>query len=130
MMDSVFIIPGKLGMESRGMIEMREMQVMNMGATCSSWQSRPIQHMVYLYNYSENPGSSILGTEIMDKLYTAGPDHCGDERQRSDFCLVHVFFSALGFYTVCPGTDQLFIFWGTLFSSQPNCIWKMENRHH
>ena len=32
MMDSVFVIPGKLGMESRGMIhEMREMQVMNMG---------------------------------------------------------------------------------------------------
>lgn len=32
MMDSVFVISGKLGMESRGMIhEMREMQVMNMG---------------------------------------------------------------------------------------------------
>ena len=36
MMDSVFVIPGKLGMESRGMIhEMREMQVMNMGAICT-----------------------------------------------------------------------------------------------
>ena len=32
MMDSVFVIPGRQGMESRGMIhEMREMQVMNMG---------------------------------------------------------------------------------------------------
>lgn len=50
MMDSVFVIPGKLGMESRGMIhEMREMQVMNMGQYAHG--NQPIQHMVYLYNY-------------------------------------------------------------------------------
>ena len=54
MMDSVFVIPGKLGMESRSMIhEMREMQVMNMGQYAHG--NQPIQHMIYLYNYAKQP---------------------------------------------------------------------------
>ena len=54
MMDSVFVIPSKMGMDSRGMIhEMREMQVMNMGQYAHG--NQPIQHMVYLYNYSAQP---------------------------------------------------------------------------
>ncbi len=80
MMDSVFVIPGKLGMESRGMIhEMREMQVMNMGQYAHG--NQPIQHMVYLYNYSSEPWKAQYWIrEIMNKLYTAGPDgYCGDE---------------------------------------------------
>ena len=60
MMDSVFVIPGKLGMESRGMIhEMREMQVMNMGQYAHG--NQPIQHMVYLYNYSSEPWKANTG---------------------------------------------------------------------
>ena len=80
MMDSVFVIPGKQGMESRGMIhEMREMQVMNMGQYAHG--NQPIQHMVYLYNYSSEPWKAQYWIrEIMNKLYTAGPDgYCGDE---------------------------------------------------
>ena len=105
MMDSVFVIPGKLGMESRGMIhEMREMQVMNMGQYAHG--NQPIQHMVYLYNYSSEPWKAQYWIrEIMNKLYTAGPDgYCGDEDngQTSAWYV----FSALGFYPVCPGTDQ------------------------
>jgi putative alpha-1,2-mannosidase len=41
----------------------------------------------------------------MNKLYSAAPDaYCGDEDngQTSAWYV----FSALGFYTVCPGTDQ------------------------
>ena len=80
MMDSVFVIPGKLGMESRSMIhEMREMQVMNMGQYAHG--NQPIQHMVYLYNYSSEPWKAQYWIrEIMNKLYTAGPDgYCGEE---------------------------------------------------
>ena len=111
MMDSVFVIPGKLGMESRGMIhEMREMQVMNMGQYAHG--NQPIQHMVYLYNYSSEPWKAQYWIrEIMNKLYTAGPDgYCGDEDngQTSAWYV----FSALGFYPVCPGTDEYII--GTL----------------
>ena len=108
MMDSVFVIPGKLGMESRGMIhEMREMQVMSMGQYAHG--NQPIQHMVYLYNYSSEPWKAQYWIrEIMNKLYTAGPDgYCGDEDngQTSAWYV----FSALGFYPVCPGTDEYII---------------------
>ena len=115
MMDSVFVIPGKLGMESRGMIhEMREMQVMNMGQYAHG--NQPIQHMVYLYNYSGEPWKTQYRVrEIMDKLYTAAPDgYCGDEDngQTSAWYV----FSALGFYTVCPGTDE-YVVGSPLFKS-------------
>ena len=115
MMDSVFVIPGKLGMESRGMIhEMREMQVMNMGQYAHG--NQPIQHMVYLYNYSGEPWKTQYWVrEIMNKLYTAAPDgYCGDEDngQTSAWYV----FSALGFYTVCPGTDE-YVVGSPLFKS-------------
>ena len=80
MMDSVFKMPSRLGMDSRGMIhEMREMQVMNMGQYAHG--NQPIQHMVYLYNYSGEPWKAQYWVrEIMHKLYTAEADgYCGDE---------------------------------------------------
>ena len=105
MMDSVFIVPGVKGMKSRGMIhEMREMQVMNMGQYAHG--NQPIQHMVYMYNFSRQPWKTqFWAREIMRKLYQATPDgYCGDEDngQTSAWYVM----SALGFYTVCPGTDQ------------------------
>ena len=115
MMDSVFKMPSRLGMDSRGMIhEMREMQVMNMGQYAHG--NQPIQHMVYLYNYSGEPWKAQYWVrEIMHKLYTAEADgYCGDEDngQTSAWYV----FSALGFYTVCPGTDQ-YVFVTPLFKS-------------
>lgn len=108
MMDSVFIVPGNKGMESRGIIhEMREMQVMNMGQYAHG--NQPIQHMIYLYNYAAEPWKAQYSVrEVMDKLYSYSPDgYCGDEDngQTSAWYV----FSALGFYTVCPGTDQYVI---------------------
>ena len=114
MLDSVFIIPGARGMDSRSMIhEMREMQVMNMGQYAHG--NQPIQHMVYLYNYASEPWKSqYWAREVMDKLYTSAPDgYCGDEDngQTSAWYV----FSALGFYPVCPGTDQ-YVVGSPLFS--------------
>lgn len=105
MLDSVFIIPGSKGMDSRGMIhEMREMQVMNMGQYAHG--NQPIQHMVYMYNYAGEPWKvQYWAREIMDKLYAATPDgYCGDEDngQTSAWYV----FSALGFYSVCPGSNE------------------------
>lgn len=115
MLDSVFIIPGWKGMESRSMIhEMREMQVMNMGQYAHG--NQPIQHMVYLYNYGGEPWKSqYWAREIMDKLYTDAPDgYCGDEDngQTSAWYV----FSALGFYPVCPGSNE-YILGSPLFKS-------------
>ena len=108
MMDSVFVMPSYLGMDSRGMIhEMREMQVMDMGQYAHG--NQPIQHMVYMYNWSGQPWKTQYRVrEIMKKLYSAAPDgYCGDEDngQTSAWYV----FSALGFYPVCPGTDQYII---------------------
>lgn len=105
MLDSVFIIPGSAGMNSRSMIhEMREMQVMNMGQYAHG--NQPAQHMIYMYNYAGEPWKAqYWNREVMDKLYTAAPDgYCGDEDngQTSAWYV----FSALGFYPVCPGSDQ------------------------
>ena len=115
MMDSVFVLPGKLGLESRGIIhEMREMQIMDMGQYAHG--NQPIQHMVYLYNYTGQPWKAQYHVrEIMDKLYSPTPDgYCGDEDngQTSAWYV----FSALGFYPVCPGTDQ-YVIGSPLFKS-------------
>ena len=106
MMDSVFIMPPLFDDSYYGTVihEIREMQIMNMGQYAHG--NQPIQHMVYLYNYSGEPWKAQYWTrEIMDKLYSATPDgYCGDEDngQTSAWYV----FSALGFYTVCPGTDE------------------------
>ena len=106
MMDSVFNVP-PLFDESyyRAVIhEIREMQIMNMGNYAHG--NQPVQHMIYLYNYSGEPWKAQYWVrEVMDKLYNPNPDgYCGDEDngQTSAWYVL----SALGFYTVCPGTDE------------------------
>jgi predicted alpha-1,2-mannosidase len=92
--------------------EIREMQVINMGQYAHG--NQPIQHMIYLYNYAGQPWKTqYWAREVMDGLYHPGPDgYCGDEDngQTSAWYV----FSALGFYPVCPGTDQ-YVFGAPLF---------------
>ena len=84
--------------------EIREMQVMNMGNYAHG--NQPIQHMLYLYDWTGQPWKAQARIrEVMDKFYTDAPDgYCGDEDngQTSAWYV----FSALGFYPVCPATDQ------------------------
>ena len=105
MMDSTFIVPPVA--KDRMIHEEREMQIMNMGQYAHG--NQPIQHMIYLYNYSGQPWKAQYWLrEVMDKLYGAGTDgYCGDEDngQTSAWYV----FSALGFYPVCPGTNQYVI---------------------
>lgn len=106
MMDSVFNVPPLFDESYYGAVihEIREMQIMNMGNYAHG--NQPIQHMIYLYDYSGEPWKAQYWTrEVMDKLYTPNPDgYCGDEDngQTSAWYV----FSALGFYPVCPGTDE------------------------
>lgn len=55
------------------------MQIMNMGNYAHG--NQPIQHMLYMYNYSGQPWKAQHWIrEVMDKLYTPAPDgYCGDE---------------------------------------------------
>lgn len=80
------------------------MTVMNMGNYAHG--NQPIQHMIYMYNYAGQPWKAQYWLrQVMNRMYTAGPDgYCGDEDngQTSAWYV----FSALGFYPVCPGTDE------------------------
>ena len=106
MMDSVFVLPPVFDESYYGSVihEIREMQIMNMGNYAHG--NQPIQHMIYLYNYSSRPWKAQYWLrEVMERMYSANPDgYCGDEDngQTSAWYV----FSALGFYPVCPGTDQ------------------------
>lgn len=106
MLDSVFSVPPVFDDSYYGQVihEIREMTVMNMGNYAHG--NQPIQHMVYLYNYAREPWKAQYWLrKVMNTLYSATPDgYCGDEDngQTSAWYV----FSALGFYPVCPGTDQ------------------------
>ena len=106
MLDSVFNLPPLFDASYYGQVihEIREMQLMNMGNYAHG--NQPIQHAIYLYNYSGEPWKTQYWVrEVMNRLYTAAPDgYCGDEDngQTSAWYV----FSALGFYPVCPGSGQ------------------------
>lgn len=68
--------------------------------------NEPSHHIPYLYAWSSQPWKSQFWTrEIMNRMYhnringLSGNDDCG---QMSAWYI----FSAMGFYPVCPGTDQ------------------------
>ena len=106
MLDSVFVVPPIYDDSYYGarIHEITEMQVANMGNYAHG--NQPAQHMIYLYNYVGQPWKAQFWTrEVMDRLYSAKPDgYCGDEDngQTSAWYV----FSALGFYPVCPGSDE------------------------
>lgn len=123
MMDSIFILPPVFDESYYGSVihEIREMQIMNMGNYAHG--NQPIQHMIYLYNYSGEPWKTQYWIrEVMNRMYTAAPDgYCGDEDngQTSAWYV----FSAMGFYPVCPGTDEYVL--GTPYFEQMKL--KLEN---
>ncbi len=106
MLDSVFVVPPIFDESYYGQVihEIREMQVAGMGNYAHG--NQPIQHMIYLYNYSSQPWKAQKHVrEVVDKLYSYQPDgYCGDEDngQTSAWYV----FSSMGFYPVCPGTDE------------------------
>lgn len=106
MLDSVFAVPPLFDDSYYGGVihEIREMQIMNMGNYAHG--NQPIQHMIYLYNYAGEPWKAQYWLrEVMNKLYLPTADgYCGDEDngQTSAWYV----FSAIGFYPVCPGTDE------------------------
>lgn len=105
-LDAVFTMPPDFDDSYYGQTihEIREMQITNMGQYAHG--NQPIQHMIYLYNYAGEPWKTQYWIrEVMAKLYQPTPDgYCGDEDngQTSAWYV----FSALGFYPVCPATNQ------------------------
>ena len=106
MLDSVFAVPPHYDDSYYGfpIHEIREMTVMNMGNYAHG--NQPIQHMIYLYNYAGEPWKAQYWLrQVMERMYSSAPDgYCGDEDngQTSAWYV----FSALGFYPVCPASDE------------------------
>ena len=94
MMDSVMAVPPLFDDSYYGGVihEIREMQIMNMGNYAHG--NQPVQHMLYLYNYSGQPWKTQKWVrEVMDKSQTSA----------------WYVFSAMGFYPVCPGSGEYII---------------------
>ncbi len=108
-LDGVFYTPPDVNVGSYGgMIhEMTEMVAANMGQYAHG--NQPIQHMLYLYNYAGQPWKAQARVrEALTRLYHPTPDGlCGDE-DTGQMSAWYVF-SAIGFYPVCPGTDEYVI---------------------
>jgi predicted alpha-1,2-mannosidase len=114
MLDTVFEMPPVFDDSYYGfpIHEIREMQIAGMGNYAHG--NQPIQHMIYLYNFAGQPWKAQQRIrEVLTKLYTPYPDgYCGDEDngQTSAWYV----FSSMGFYPVCPGTDE-YVFGAPLF---------------
>jgi predicted alpha-1,2-mannosidase len=108
-LDSVFSVPNavKVGTYGGMIHEMTEMVMANMGQYAHG--NQPIQHMIYLYNYSGEPWKAQQHVrDVMSKLYNSTENgYPGDEDQGQTSSWY--VLSALGFYSVCPGTDQYVI---------------------
>lgn len=105
-MDSVFLAPNiiKPGTYGNVIHEMKEMEIANMGQYAQG--NQPIQHMIYMYSYAGQPWKTqYWARQIMDKLYNSTErGYPGDEDQGG--MASWYVLSALGFYAVCPGTDE------------------------
>lgn len=105
-LDSVFTQPNtfKVGTYGGRIHEMTEMEIANMGQYAHG--NQPIQHMVYLYNYAGEPWKAQFhARNVMKRLYNATENgYPGDEDQGQTSSWY--VLSALGFYSVCPGTDE------------------------
>jgi predicted alpha-1,2-mannosidase len=124
-LDSVFTLPPNFDEAYYGEVihEIREMQIAHMGQYAHG--NQPAQHIIYLYNYAAQPWKAqYWARETMNRLYRPTPDgYCGDEDngQTSAWYV----FSALGFYPVCPASDQ-YVLGAPLF---PKATLHLENGH-
>ena len=104
--DSVFALPGivKYGTYGTKIHEMLEMELAKMGQYAQG--NQPIQHMIYLYSYAGQPWKTQYWIrQVMDRLYNSSENgYPGDEDQGG--VSSWYVLSALGIYSVCPGTDE------------------------
>jgi predicted alpha-1,2-mannosidase len=105
-LDAVFSEPNtvNVGTYKRKIHEMTEMEVAQTGQYAHG--NQPIQHMIYLYNYAGAPWKAQERVrEMMTKLYNSTENgYPGDEDQGQTSSWY--VLSAMGFYSVCPGTDE------------------------
>lgn len=104
--DSVFALPGivKYGIYGTKIHEMLEMELAKMGQYAQG--NQPIQHMIYLYSYAGQPWKTQYWIrQVMDRLYNSSENGYPGDEDQGGMSSWYVL-SALGIYSVCPGTDE------------------------
>lgn len=105
-LDSLFTMHSefKVGSYKQEIHEMTEMVIARMGQYAHG--NQPVQHAPYLYAYAGQPWKTQQRVRaILSKLYNAtekGYPGDEDQGQMSSWYVI----SALGLYSVCPGTDE------------------------
>lgn len=104
--DSVFTEPNTVHVGSYGTMihEMTEMVKGNLGQYAHG--NQPIQHLIYLYSYAGEPWKTQMHIrDVMNKLYNATENGYPGDEDQGGMSSWYVL-SAMGIYSVCPGTDQ------------------------
>ncbi|HTJ12550.1 MAG TPA: glycoside hydrolase family 92 protein, partial [Dinghuibacter sp.] len=104
--DSVWTDPDTVRFGTYGgwIHEMKEMVIEGLGQYEQG--NQPIQHLVYLYSYAGQPWKTQYHVrEIMSKLYNATESGYPGDEDEGAMSSWYVL-SAMGIYSVCPGTDQ------------------------
>jgi predicted alpha-1,2-mannosidase len=113
-LDSFFTMDQRIeyGSYKQEIHEMKEMLLAKMGQYAHG--NQPTQHVPYLYNFSGQPWKSQKQARmVMSQLYNAtekGYPGDEDQGQMSSWYVL----SAMGIYSVCPGTDQ-YVFGSPMF---------------
>src|SRR5690606_29459100 len=105
-LDSLFTMEQtiKYGTYKQEIHEMREMLLAKMGQYAHG--NQPVQHVAYLYNFSGQPWKSQERTrKVMSQLYNASEKGFPGDEDQGGMSSWYVL-SALGIYSVCPGTDE------------------------
>lgn len=108
-LDSLFTMHSrfKVGTYGQTIHEMKEMVLAEMGQYAHG--NQPVQHAPYLYNYARQPWKAQKQVrEIMTRLYNATENGFPGDEDQGGMSSWYVL-SALGIYSVCPGTDQYVI---------------------
>jgi predicted alpha-1,2-mannosidase len=107
--DSVFSLPNtiKYGTYGQKIHEMLEMELAGMGQYAHG--NQPIQHLIYLYSYAGQPWKTQYWIrQVMSRLYNATEKGYPGDEDQGGMSSWYVL-SALGIYSVCPGTDEYVI---------------------
>ena len=105
-LDSLFCGTNKYDVGSYGQVihEIKEMIAGHMGNYAHG--NQPVQHVSYLYDYASQPWKTQKRIrEVMSRLYNATENGFPGDEDQGGLSSWYVL-SALGIYSVCPGTDQ------------------------
>lgn len=104
--DAVFTEPNTVNVGSYGQMIHEMTEMVNAGLGQYAHGNQPIQHLIYLYSYAGEPWKTQAHIrEVMRKLYNATENGYPGDEDQGGMSSWYVL-SAMGIYSVCPGTDQ------------------------